>query len=162
MNKFVALAMIILSATAGAAETVFRDIQLPGGRGKLINATLEFSDQSKTIAVRVANGQLITIPYDAVEKLSYEYTKKHRIKQGIVLAVISPWSAGGIIAFTKSTSHWLDIEFRDQGVEKIVVIHLDKHDYQQVCQAAKEHIGKEVELLGQAKIKTVTGKSIPQ
>src|SRR5216684_4337074 len=98
--------LIIAGMTVSAAlaqDVVFRDVQLPGAKGILANATLRFSDEKKAVIVRSADGNLLEIPYNRVDKFSYEYTQKHRIKQGVALAVLSTWSAGAgaVVAFTK-------------------------------------------------------------
>jgi hypothetical protein len=67
---------------------------------------LILSDNNKNIAVRVADRDFVIIPYEQVDKFSYEYTKKHRITQGAVVMVAS-LGAGAIVMLTKSKSHWL-------------------------------------------------------
>ena len=152
------LAAVILSTTAAMAEeTVFRDIQFPSSKGKLANASLTFSDETKAITVRVADGREITIPYDQIEKFSYEYTKKHRLKQGAAVALLSP-GTGIIIAFTKSKSHWLDIDYREQNAPSVLILRLDKRDYQKVCDAARMHTGKEVAMLGKTTAQSLKAK----
>src|SRR5712692_6083351 len=105
-------------SVAFAQDIVFRDVQLPGAKGILANATLRFSDEEKAVIVRSADGNLLEIPYNRVDKFAYEYTQKHRIKQGVALAVLSTWSAGAgaVVAFTKSKSHWLEINYMDHNV----------------------------------------------
>ena len=49
---------------------------------------------------------------------------------------------------TKSKSHWLYIDYRDQNIPKTVVLRLDKKDYKDVLAALKTHTGKEVNMLG--------------
>ena len=93
--------LIILGMTvsvAWAQDVVFRDVQLPGAKGILANATLRFSDQEKAVIVRSVDGSLLKIPYERVDKLSYEYTQQHRIRQGVELALLSPWSVGAVVA----------------------------------------------------------------
>jgi hypothetical protein len=152
--------LVLLPATALGAEkeVIFRDVQLPGANKKLINASLSFSDTAQIVSVHVADGRVIDVPYGQIDKFSYEYTKKHRIKQGIILAVISPWSAGSVVAFTKSKSHWLDISFQQESVAKLLVLRLDKSDYQMVCDTAKARTGKELEILGETKQKAMRDK----
>jgi hypothetical protein len=150
-------AVILLIAAAIAEETVFRDIQFPSSTGKLANASLTFSDETKAITVRVADDRVITIPYGQIEKFSYEYTKKHRLKQGAAVALLSP-GTGIIIAFTKSKSHWLDIDYREQNAPTVLVLRLDKRDYQKVCDAAKVHTGKEVAMLGKTTTQSIKAK----
>jgi hypothetical protein len=91
----------------------------------------------------------VTIPYDQLDKFSYEYTKKHRITQGAVVMVAS-LGAGAIVMLTRSKSHWLYIDFHDQNVPKSVVLRMDKNEYKKIFEAVKMHTGKEVEFLGDA------------
>jgi hypothetical protein len=95
----------------------------------------------------------VTIPYDQLDKFSYEYTKKHRITQGAVVMVAS-LGAGAIVMLTKSKSHWLYIDFHEQAVPKSLVLRMDKKEYKNIFDAVKTHTGKEVEFLGDAKDKS--------
>ena len=103
--------------------------------------------------VRVADRDFVTIPYDQLDKFSYEYTKKHRITQGAVVMIASV-GAGAIVMLTKSKSHWLYIDFHEQNVPKTIVLCMDKKEYKDIFDAVKTHTGKDVEFLGE-----VTGKS---
>ena len=140
------LAMVNLSL---AEETAFRDVKLADAKGKQADASLLFSDSKKTVTVKVSDRDLATIPYDQIDKFSYEYTKKHRITQGAIVMVAS-LGAGAIVMLTKSKSHWLYIDYREQNVPKSVVLRMDKHDYQKIFDAVKAHTGKEVEMIGDA------------
>ena len=99
--------------------------------------------------VRPAKGDLVTIPYAQIDRCSYEFTKHHRIKQGAVVMVagIVP---GGVVMMTKSKSHWLEIDYRDQDLPKTYVVRMDKHDYLHILDAVKTHTGKDAEILGNA------------
>ncbi len=156
--KIPVLAMPLLAVVICAAdETAFRDVKLASATGTLTNATVTFSDDTKAVVVRVADGRLLTISYNQIDKLSYEYTKKHRIKQGVALGLLSP-GTGIIVAFTKSKNHWLDIDFHEEKALNTLVLKLDKRDYQKVCDAAKVRTGKEVAMLGKTSTKSITGK----
>ena len=159
MKQLISLVMMALLtvATCAADETAFRDVKLASAKGSLTNATLTFSDDTKAVVVRVADGQMLTIPYNEIDKLSYEYTKKHRLSQAVALGMISP-GTGIIVAFTKSKNHWLDIDFHDQNAASTVVLKLDKSDYQKVCDAAKMHTGKEVLALGKTSTQSIKAK----
>jgi hypothetical protein len=63
--------------------------------------------------VRVAERDFVIVPYDQIDKFSYEYTKKHPITQGAMVMVAS-LGAGAIVMLTKSKSHWLYIGFHEQ------------------------------------------------
>jgi hypothetical protein len=76
-EKFLAvLLMALLSANFGfAEETAFRGVKLADAKGKQADASLIFSDNSKNVVVRAADRDVATIPYDQIDKVSYEYTK---------------------------------------------------------------------------------------
>lgn len=94
----------------------------PPGRakGKQTDATLIFDDSDKDLLIRVADRDFVTIPYDQVDKFTYEYTKKHRITTGAIVMVAS-LGAGAVVMMAKSKSHWLYIDYHDQQAPKTVV-----------------------------------------
>ena len=146
----VAVLVTLFTATLGLAEeTSFQRVQVPDLKGRQIKAVLTFSDDRKALEVRPAKGDLVTIPYSQIDSCSYEFTKHHRIKQGAVVMVagIVP---GGVVMMTKSKSHWLEIDYRDQDLPKTFVIRMDKHDYLRILDAVKTHTGKDAEVLGNA------------
>jgi hypothetical protein len=155
MKKKIAV-VFLLFATLNlslAEETAFRGVKLADAKGKQSDASLIFSDNKKDLMVRVADRDFLTIPYDQLDKFSYEYTKKHRITQGAVVMIASV-GAGAIVMLTKSKSHWLYIDFHEQNVPKTIVLCMDKKEYKGIFDAVKTHTGKDVEFLGDA-----TGKS---
>ena len=148
------LLMAVVTANLTAAEeTAFNGVKLTDTKGRQAEARLTFSDSAKNLVVRVADRDFVTVPYDQLDKFSYEYTKKHRITQGAVVMVAS-LGAGAIVMLTKSKSHWLYIDFHEQNVPKNIVLRMDKHEYQKIFEAVKTHTGKEVEFLGDAKEKS--------
>lgn len=142
----VLLAVVNLSL---AEETAFRDVKLADAKGKQAEASLLFSDDNKSVVVRVADRDVATIPYDQIDKFSYEYTKKHRVTQGAIVMIAS-LGAGAIVMLTKSRSHWLYVDFHQQSAPKSLVLRMDKKDYKDIFAAVKTHTGKDVEFLGNA------------
>ena len=69
--------------------------------------------------VRPAKGDAVNIPYSAIDKCSYEYTKKHRINEGTV--AMAPTGVGAVLMLTKSKSHWLEIDYHEQDMLKAFV-----------------------------------------
>jgi hypothetical protein len=128
-----------------AEETTFK-VKLADAKGKQAEANMILSDNNKNIVVRVADRDAVTIPYDQIDKFSYEYTKKHRITQGAIVMVAS-LGVGAIVMLTKSKSHWLYIDFHEQTTPKSVVLRMDKNDYKNICASLKTHTGKEVQFL---------------
>lgn len=154
------VAALLLGNMSFAEETAF-NVKLPDAKGKQAEARLMFSDDSKNVSVRVADHDFVTVPYDQLDKFSYEYTKKHRITQGAVVMIAS-LGAGAIVMLTQSKSHWLYIDYHEQNVPKSVVLRMDKNDYKKIFDAVKAHTGKEVEFLGGAKEKSKKDNKKPK
>ena len=152
MKRIIAvlLTALVLGNLSMAEETAFNGVKLADAKGKQADARLIFSDTNKNVVIRVADRDFVTIPYEQVDKFSYEYTKKHRITQGAVVMVAS-LGAGAIVMLTKSKSHWLYIDFHEQVVPKSLVLRMDKKEYKRIFEAVKSHTGKEVEFVGDAK-----------
>lgn len=143
----VGLTLLVALNFALSEESAFRDVRLADAKGKQAEASLIFSDNNKNVVVRVADRDVATIPYDQIDKFSYEYTKKHRITQGAIVMVAS-LGAGAIVMLTKSKSHWLYVDFHEQNAPKSLVLRMDKKDYKDIFAAVKTHTGKDVEFLG--------------
>jgi len=147
------LVLTVLSALSFGEETAFNGVKLADAKGKQAEARLIFSDNNKNLVVQVADRNTVTIPYEQLDKFSYEYTKKHRITQGAIVMVAS-LGAGAIVMLTKSKSHWLYIDFHEQSAPRSLVLRMDKNEYKKIFDAVKVHTGKEVEFLGDAKGKS--------
>ena len=148
----VLLLALAVSNLSLADETAF-DVKLADPKGTQTNAKLIFNDSDKNVVVRVADHDVTTIPYDQVDKFSYEYTKKHRVTQGAIVMVASI-GVGAVVMLTKSKSHWLYIDFHQQSAPTTVVLRLDKKDYMTILDSVKTHTGKDVEMLGEVKGKS--------
>jgi len=157
-SKVIAALLIVFGLTniSLADETAFTGVKLADAKGKQADARLIFSDANSNIVVRVADRDVVLIPYSQLDKFSYEYTKKHRITQGAVVMVAS-LGAGAIVMLTKSKSHWLYIDFHEQNTAKSMVLRMDKNEYKKIFDAIKTHTGKDVEFVGDAKEKTKRG-----
>jgi hypothetical protein len=131
-----------------AEQTAFRGVKVADAKGKQADASLIFSD-NKTMIVRVADRDFVTVPYDQLDKVSYEYTKKHRITQG-ALVMVASLGAGAVVMMTKSKSHWLYIDYHEQNAPKTLVLRMDKHEYKNIIAAVTADTGKEVQFLGDA------------
>jgi len=157
-SKVIAALLIVFGLTniSLADETAFTGVKLADAKGKQADARLIFSDANSNMVVRVADRDVVLIPYSQLDKFSYEYTKKHRITQGAVVMVAS-LGAGAIVMLTKSKSHWLYIDFHEQNTAKSMVLRMDKNEYKKIFDAIKTHTGKDVEFVGDAKEKTKRG-----
>jgi hypothetical protein len=131
-------------AAKPAPDATFHGVKLADAKGKQTDAALIFSDSNQKVVLRVADREFLTIPYDHLDKFSYEYTKKHRVTQGAVVMVAS-LGAGAIVMLTKSKSHWLYVDFHEQAAAKSVVLRMDKSQYKAILEAVKTHTGKQVE-----------------
>ena len=123
-------------------------MKLADAKGKQADASLIFSDTSKTIVVRVADRDFVTIPYDQLDKVSYEYTKKHRITQGAIVMVAS-LGAGAVVMMTTSKSHWLYIDYREQSAPRTLSSAWTNTNTRTSSQRSP-HTGKQVLFLGDA------------
>jgi len=152
MKKLVAVIAtftLLMSSFGAAQDAAFNSCKLADAKGKQSDATLIFRDGSKNIVIRVADRDLAVIPYDNLDKFSYEYTKHHRVTQGAIVMVAS-LGAGAIVMLTQSKSHWLYIDYREQNATRTLVLRMDKNDYKKIVDAVKTHTGKDVEILGNA------------
>lgn len=132
------------AASKPNTDASFHGVKVADPKGKQTDAQLIFSDSTGKLVVRVADRDFLTVPYDKVDKFSYEYTKKHRVTQGAVVMVAS-LGAGAIVMLTKSKSHWLYIDFHEQDAAKSIVLRMDKNQYKSIMEACKTHTGKTVE-----------------
>jgi hypothetical protein len=142
-----AFAAITFSLSFGA-ETSFRHIKVPDAKGREAKAILTFSDADKAVEVRPAKRDAVTIPYDQIDKFSYEFTKRHRVNEGTVMT--APIGVGAIVMLTKSRSHWLEIDYHQQDLPRTFVLRMDKKNYLRILDAVKAHTGKDAEILGNA------------
>jgi len=145
--------LFLLCVSAGcslalAEETSFHHVKVPDVKGRETNAVLTFSDNAKAVEVLPAKGDTVRIPYEVIDKFSYEFTKHHRITEGTVLT--APIGIGAIAMLTKSRTHWLEIDYRDQDLTKAYVVRMDKKNYIRILDAIKAHTGKDPEILGNA------------
>jgi len=152
MKKAISILAVILMVALNVSfgeETAFNGCKLADVKGKQAEARLIFSDDAKSVIVRSVDRDVVTIPYENIDKFSYDYAKKHRITQGAIVMVASQ-GAGAIVMLTKSKSHWLYIDFHEQNAPKSVVLRMDKNEYQKIIAAVKTHTGKDVQFIGEA------------
>jgi hypothetical protein len=142
------LAVFLLAVSSQAEETSFSRVRVPDLKGKQAKAVLTFSDQDKAIEIHPAKRAAVTIPYNEINKCSYEFTRKHRINEESVAT--APIGIGLFVMLTRSRSHWLEIDYREQELPRVVVVQMDKHDYIHILDALKAHTGIEADVLGNA------------
>src|SRR5579864_4078752 len=151
--SIVALFLMVAVTVSFGEETAFNGCKLADVKGKQAEARLIFSDEAKSVIVRSMDRDVVSIPYDNIDKFSYDYAKKHRITQGAIVMVAS-LGACAIVMLTKSKSHWLYIDFHEQNAPKSMVLRMDKHEYKSIIEAVKTHTGKDVEFLGDVRQKS--------
>lgn len=145
----IAIFLLSLNNLGLAEETSFNTCKLADAKGKQADARLILSDTGKNFVIKVSDRDLVTIPFENLDKFSYEFTKKHRVTEGAIVMIAS-LGAGAIVMLTKSKSHWLYIDYREQNTPKSLVLRLDKKDYQKIIASIREHTGKDVQMLGYA------------
>jgi hypothetical protein len=148
-TSFIAMILLLSVTSSFGVETAFNGCKLADVKGKQADARLIFSDDAKSIIVRSLDRDIAKIPYESIDKVSYDYAKKHRVTQGAIVMVAS-LGAGAIVMLTKSKSHWLYIDFHEQNAPKSLVLRMDKNEYKKIFDAVKSHTGKEVEFTGEA------------
>jgi hypothetical protein len=131
-------------------DVAFNNVKLADARGKQTDASLIFNESNKAMVVKVADRDVATIPYDKIDKLSYEYSKKHRITQGAIIMVAS-LGTGAVVMLTKSKSHWLYVDYHQDSSASTVVLRMDKKNYKKIIDTANAQTGKQVENLGNVK-----------
>jgi hypothetical protein len=142
------LVLILACSVCFAEETSFQHIKVPDPNGKQIQAVLLFSDTNHTVQVTPVKGSAVKIPYSAIDKFSYEFTKQHRVNEGTILT--APIGVGAIAMLTKSKNHWLEIDYQSGEIMKAYVLRMDKKNYIRILDAIKAHTGKDAEILGNA------------
>jgi hypothetical protein len=144
------LLLIVCAAASGwADDNTFHRIEVPDAKGRQIKAQLTFDDGKKAVEVQPIKGDTVSIPYGEIDKCSYEYTQHHRINEGTIAT--APVGVGAVLMFTKSKSHWLEIDYHNDGGNRAFVLRMDKHEYIQILDALKAHTGIDAEILGNAR-----------
>jgi hypothetical protein len=145
MTRFLTALSLLIAVTsfAAAEDVVFHRTQVVDGKNHEAKAELVFSPTARILSVRVVDRVVAEVPYDHIDKISYEYSKHHRVKQGAIIMAAS-LGAGSIVMLTKSKSHWLYVDYKDNGAPKTLVVRMDKKEYKDILTTAREQTGKEV------------------
>ena len=138
--------LIAAGAGFGHAQT-FQKVKMIDARDQEVAAELTLDQTGKRLSVKPAKGEAVEVPYCNIDKLAYERSAHHRVKQGAIVMVAS-LGAGAIVMATKSKNHWFYVDYKDAGgASKGLVLKLDKSDYEKILQLAKDQTGKDVETL---------------
>jgi len=143
------LLLILLLVTLGLTEdTSFQHVKVPDTKGRQAKAVLTFSDQHKAVEIRPVKGTPVTIPYAAIDRCAYEFTKQFRVNEGTVAT--APFGVGVVMMLMRSKSHWLEIDYHAQDIPKSYVLRMEKHEYLHILDALKSHAGVDAQILGNA------------
>lgn len=141
-----AIPTVTYSAPVPSGAVFDDEVHWMDSQDKEVPATIEFNGQKKILLVTPERrkGAPIEIPFASIDKLSYEQSSHHRIKTGAIVMLAS-LGAGAIVMATKSTNHWLYVDYKAQdGTVKDLVVKLDKGRYGRIITAANEITGKTV------------------
>jgi hypothetical protein len=140
-----------LTGIAAGHEVIFHRTQVVDAKNHQAHADLVFSSPTRTMSLRAADHVLAEIAYDHIDKISYEFSKHHRIKEGAIVMVAS-LGAGGVVMLTKSKSHWLYVDYKENGLPKTLVLRMDKKEYKNIMITARAQTGKEVHFSNEANL----------
>ena len=137
-------ALLVVFVSAAGAET-FHKTRMVDGKGREQPVDLAFDSVSAALSVKAAGEEIFHVPYGSVQRLSYEQSSRHRVKEGAVVMIFS-LGAGGVVMLTKSNSHWLYVDYRQPaGDVRTLTLKLDKGEYKKVLETAASQTGKTVE-----------------
>jgi hypothetical protein len=143
------LLVIFLVVTAGLAEeTSFSRVKVPDPKGRQTKAVLTFSDERKAVEIHPVKGNAVNVPYAAIDRCAYEFTKQLRVNEGTVAT--APLGVGVVMMLMRGKSHWLEIDYHEQDIPKSFVLRMDKHEYLHILDALKTHAGVDTQILGNA------------
>jgi hypothetical protein len=140
----VAILLGSLGPAALAEDTVYRKARLADAKGQQAKAALIFSEARRTLAVEVASRTVAEVPYDSIDRLTYDYTKHHRFVAGAAAVSLAP-VAGAAVMLTQSKSHWLTVEYHRASVPETLVLRMDKREYERILDTAEIQTGRPVE-----------------
>jgi len=110
------------------------------------------SDSKLVVNGKKKSALHVEIPFSSIDAVSYESATRHRTGEGVALLSTSPL-AGAILMSKKTKSHWLDIEYHDGKAKQLLILRLDKSEYEKVISTLESRTGK--------KIATLDAKSSP-
>lgn len=163
MNRCMRLVLwaAMAAASAAGADVVFHKSKVFDSHGKDNKVDLVFLSDKRAMVVRRNVSSLTEIPYDAIDKVAYGYSQRHRVKEGAGVIIDSCGAAlplsiitcpagvagGPVVMLTKSKNHWLYVDYKDAFGSRQLVLMLDKSEYQTIISTTKAQTGKDVEAL---------------
>ena len=150
--KAIVIAFLLPALHLLAQGVSFQTVRTMVPDGKKVRekrVELVFANHEQLL-VKSEDRALVTIPFSKIDKIDYEFAKRHRTGEGAAVMALS-LGAGAIVMLTKTTSHWMGVEFQEDGRRKQLLLRLDKSDYRSVIAAAESQTGKKVEMLASTK-----------
>jgi hypothetical protein len=144
------LSVLCTVSVALAKDIAFNDLTLVDAGGGQSDASLVFSESNKAMIIRVAGRDDMRIPYDKIDKFSYDYTQKNRDSNGAKAAAAATMGVGAVVMLTKSKTHWLYVHYHQESGSRSVILRMDKKNYKRILETAKAQTGKQVEFLNDA------------
>jgi hypothetical protein len=99
------LALALASSVSGEGVSL-RKTKIVDLKEKEVKVDLVFNKDTRMLLVRGSEAVVAEIPYDSIDKVSYEFSKHRRVKRGALIRVAS-LGAGAVVMLTKSKKHWL-------------------------------------------------------
>jgi hypothetical protein len=146
--KSLLLPLFLLALSTASAQT-FHKTKMIDAKGKEQEVSLNLDKDKQVLEIRAIGRIIEQVPNANIDKVSYELSAHHRVKQGAVLMFFS-LGAGGILMLTKEKYHWLYVDVKPPvagGETKTITVKLDKSEYKQALDAISQQTGKQVETL---------------
>jgi hypothetical protein len=138
--------------TLPAEDVAFQKVRMlvpEWKKGRLVERQVDlvFTDGGGVRVLR-KGAEIKSVPAANIDKISYDFAKRHRVAEGAIVMAAS-LGAGAVTMLTKTTSHWLAVEYHEANEPKLLTLRLDKSDYRAVISAAEARTGKKVEIATQ-------------
>ena len=144
------LVLVGFSQTASFAQTVsFEKTQLQTldkGKQEMIDVEFQVGEDKAVIVDKGNATVLFEIPYTEIKNISYDGARTPRTELGLLVGV-----------FSKSTSHWLFIEYAEGDATSEPVLQIHKDDIEQVMAALEAGTGAPVTILAESRINPTEG-----
>jgi hypothetical protein len=141
------LSVVLIAALGQAAlcqDVTFDKSHLSSvASAKETEVTLTITDTGVLIKGKKKSDIDLSIPFSAIDSLSYEHAERHRVGEGAAVMVVS-LGIGAVVMATKTKSHWLDIAYHEGNDAHSLVLHLDKSEYESVLGTLEHKSGKPV------------------
>lgn len=109
-----------------------------GSKGEAVPGVLRFdSTKKEMVFATTSEPPVLSVKYEAIKGLLYEYTAKPRYAASLVVPPL---------LFTKSKKHYLTVSYFDvAGTPRYAIFHLDKSNFQEALTRAESETGRKME-----------------